>query len=162
MPISPAAIAIIHHEDFQKILLVKRRDVPVWVLPGGGIDLNETPEEAVIREVKEETGLDISIERLAAHYSPVNRLSAPTFVFVCSILGGKLTTSLETKEVDFFSVSDISSHLFPLHFLWLQECLATKSCIKRELKEVSYFSLIRYFVRHPWQVIRYGWTRLFS
>lgn len=162
MPISPAAIAIVHDKDLQKILLVKRRDVPVWVLPGGGIDSGETPEEAVIREVKEETGLHIAVERLAAHYSPVNRLSAPTFVFICRILNGHLTTSLETQEVAFFSPTEASTLLFPLHFSWLQECLAAKECIKRELKEVSYFSLLHYFLCHPWQVVRYGWTRIFS
>ena len=44
-----------------KLLLVKRRDVPVWVFPGGGIVENETPEKAVIREVLEESGYKVKI-----------------------------------------------------------------------------------------------------
>ena len=45
-----------------KVILVKRRDCPVWVLPGGKIDDGETPEEAIIRETKEETGYDVIID----------------------------------------------------------------------------------------------------
>lgn len=43
-------------DNHQKLLLVKRRDVPVWVFPGGGIEKGETPERAVVREVFEESG----------------------------------------------------------------------------------------------------------
>ena len=40
----------------KKILLTKRRDIPVWVFPGGKIEANETPETCAVRECKEETG----------------------------------------------------------------------------------------------------------
>ncbi|NBO24836.1 MAG: NUDIX hydrolase, partial [Chlamydiae bacterium] len=41
----------------EKVLLIKRRDVPVFALPGGGVESNESAEEAAIREMGEETGL---------------------------------------------------------------------------------------------------------
>jgi len=44
-----------------KVLLVYHKKLNVWIYPGGHIEANETPDEAVIREVKEETGLDIEI-----------------------------------------------------------------------------------------------------
>ena len=47
-------LASIFSENRKKILLVKRRDVPVWVLPGGGVEENENEEDAILREAKEE------------------------------------------------------------------------------------------------------------
>ena len=41
--------AAVFSSDLQSILLIQRRDVPVWVLPGGGIEPNETAEEAIVR-----------------------------------------------------------------------------------------------------------------
>jgi 8-oxo-dGTP diphosphatase len=63
MPRDRVCAAIIKES---KILMVYVEDGPdkYWTLPGGGIEINETHEEAVIREVKEETGLDVTVERL--------------------------------------------------------------------------------------------------
>jgi 8-oxo-dGTP diphosphatase len=49
-----------------RILMVYHRSPTesYWTLPGGGIDSNETPEQAIVREVKEETGLDVAISHL--------------------------------------------------------------------------------------------------
>ena len=64
------ATAIIKFPN-SKILLVKRATVPFkgyWALPGGGVDVGETVEQAVMREVKEETGLDVMIVRRIGEY----------------------------------------------------------------------------------------------
>lgn len=47
-----------------QVLLIKRRDVEVWALPGGAIDSGESIAQAAVREVKEETGIDIHLVRL--------------------------------------------------------------------------------------------------
>ncbi len=44
------AAAVVFDDEKRNVLLVKRRDVPVWVLPGGGIDPGESPEDAAVRE----------------------------------------------------------------------------------------------------------------
>lgn len=69
-----------------KVLMVKqyvqRGDI-VWNFPGGGIEDDETPEVACIREVKEETGYDVTIENL------IHR-SSNKFTFIANIIGGHL------------------------------------------------------------------------
>ena len=60
-----------------EVLLVFRRDVPVWVLPGGAIEPNEPPEDAIVREIVEETGFHVKIERLAGAYTPSTGSPAP-------------------------------------------------------------------------------------
>ncbi len=66
-----AVYGILFTQDRKQILLVKRRDLPVWVLPGGGLDEGEDPKEGAIREVEEETGLKVEIVKQIAEYHPV-------------------------------------------------------------------------------------------
>ena len=61
-----SAFAIILHSHH--ILLVKARDKDTWQLPGGRIESGESPVDAVIREVKEETGLEARVGRLTGRY----------------------------------------------------------------------------------------------
>ncbi|WP_100485126.1 NUDIX hydrolase [Mycobacteroides abscessus] len=64
----PSASAIVTDEQ-GRILLVKRRDNTLWALPGGGHDIGESIEQTAIREVKEETGLDVDITGLVGIYT---------------------------------------------------------------------------------------------
>ena len=62
--------------DSGRILLVKRKNEPfkgMWALPGGFLEFNERTEDCAIREAKEETGLDVEIEKLIGVYSAPNR-----------------------------------------------------------------------------------------
>ncbi len=55
-------------DEAGRMLLTQRRDLPFWCLPGGRVDPGETPMEAVVREVAEETGLAVEMERLVGVY----------------------------------------------------------------------------------------------
>jgi 8-oxo-dGTP diphosphatase len=160
--LQPAAIAIILNVEQRKVLLVKRRDVPVWVLPGGGVEPHETAEEAVIREVQEETGFLVAIVRPCAYYYPVNRLASVTSVFICQIQGGFADPSSEVGDMAFYSLDHLPSTLFYLHTNWLNEALTASQLISRPLTEISYWALSQYFLRHPWLVCRYAWTRFIN
>jgi ADP-ribose pyrophosphatase YjhB (NUDIX family) len=66
--VDPSASAIVT-DELGRILLIKRRDNELWALPGGGHDIGETIEQTAIREVKEETGLDVEIVALTGIYT---------------------------------------------------------------------------------------------
>ena len=73
--------------EFKGIVLIKRKNPPLgFALPGGFVDYGEKVEEALIREMKEETNLDVKIEKLLGVYSDPNRdprLHTTSCVFVC-------------------------------------------------------------------------------
>lgn len=152
-----AAIGIIFNEDRQKVLLVKRCDVPVWVLPGGGIEVDEKPEEAVCREAWEETGLRVKVVRKVANYTPLNRLSKPTYLFECERIDGMIRTGCETKEIAFFDFNQLPRTFFIVHRDWLQDALQHLSTepLNKPIARVTYFEFFKYFCHHPLQVLRF-------
>lgn len=150
-----SAIAIIFNQKKNAIVLVKRRDVPVWVLPGGGIDDNETPEAAAVREAQEETGLTVKIERQVAEYSPINRLASQTYTYQCEVLDGNLSTGPETQEIQWFSLGNLPPSFFHIHHEWLLDALKNESSpIYRNLDSVTYWGVLVYFLKHPFHVVR--------
>jgi 8-oxo-dGTP diphosphatase len=159
MALAPAAIGIILSADKKSVLLVQREDASVWVLPGGGIETGESPEEAVVREVKEETGLHIRIERKCAEYYPINRIASFTHVFICRAQSGTLKLSSETSAIEFFSLDELPSTLFDLHKQWIEEGLHSPKLILKPLNQITYAAAFNYFIRHPMRVLRYLWTR---
>jgi len=109
----PSVVALIFDEAREKILLTRRTDNGRWCLPGGGIDPGESVAEACIREVIEETGLEVSVTRLVGVYSSPdvileykdgNRWQAVVMSFETEITGGELGLSDETTECGYFSV----------------------------------------------------------
>jgi 8-oxo-dGTP pyrophosphatase MutT (NUDIX family) len=155
-----AVYAIVFRQDQKEILLVQRRDLPVWVLPGGGLDADETPEEGTIREVEEETGLQVAIVRKIAEYLPVNKMTQKTHFFECSPLGGALSSGPEAKKVAFFPLEDLP--LLPPPFSgWIADALSNyKIPMVKPIEGVTYWILIKLLLKHPLLVIRYFLTKI--
>ncbi len=108
------AFAIIT-DNSGKVLLCKRTDGQ-WNLPGGTVE-KESPRQAVIRECREETGLEVEVDSLLAVYcfETIERAGDIVFTFRCSISGGKLTLSDEAIEIEYFNANNLPENLYPNH-----------------------------------------------
>lgn len=98
---SLGAFAIITDEQ-DRVLLGLRTDRDMWNLPGGVIEHGESPWEAVVREVKEETGLEVKVDKMLGVYSK-DYENDMVFMFKCSVTGGDLTLSDEAKELQYYT-----------------------------------------------------------
>ncbi|PWB74756.1 NUDIX hydrolase [candidate division GN15 bacterium] len=101
----PAAGAIIVQDD--SILLVKRAHPPRigwWCIPAGFMEWSEHPEQTAVREVREETGLDIKLKSFFEVYTGVDdpRSNAVLLLYLADIVGGTLQASDDALEVQFF------------------------------------------------------------
>jgi ADP-ribose pyrophosphatase YjhB (NUDIX family) len=108
---SIGAFAIIFDER-GRVLLSHRRDIDAWNLPGGGVESGELPTEAAVRETKEETGLDVIVERLVGVYGKRDK-DEFVFAFTCRVVGGQLIATGEADESRFFAIEDIPPNTSP-------------------------------------------------
>jgi ADP-ribose pyrophosphatase YjhB (NUDIX family) len=94
--------------DGYRILLVQEREDGLWTLPGGWADIGESPSLAAVREVKEESGYEIVVKKLAAVYDrdkhghPAMAYHVYKLFFVGELCGGTAEHSIETSAVEFF------------------------------------------------------------
>lgn len=107
MPVHIVAALGFVENDKEEILIVKERRSGKWVFPGGQVEVGENLMDGLIREIKEESGIDVEISHLTSIYSNTGTYeghsgvkTVPTkvmFDFVCKPIGGELTTSDETS-----------------------------------------------------------------
>ena len=92
-----------------RVLLVQERSDGAWTLPGGWADIGDAPSVAAVREVREESGYETKVTKLAAVYDrelhdhPPYPFHAYKIFFVCELVGGEAQTSVETTAVEFFA-----------------------------------------------------------
>lgn len=155
-----AVIGAVFSKNREEVLLVQRRDVPVWTLPGGGIEDHETKEEALLRELKEETGYEVKIVRKVGLYHPLNRLSRTTHLYEAKIVGGTPERGEETKDLSFFPVSKLPKLLPPPYEEWILEAKNSKKYVERTLFSVNYPTLLKNLLLHPLLVSRFLLARI--
>ena len=96
-----------------RVLLVRERADGRWTLPGGWVDVNDAPSEAVAREILEESGYRARALKLAAlldknrHPHPPGVHHIYKLFFLCELQGGEATPSIETDAVEFFPVGQL-------------------------------------------------------
>jgi ADP-ribose pyrophosphatase YjhB (NUDIX family) len=101
-----------------RILLVREKLDGGWTLPGGWADPCQTPSEAVVREISEESGFEARVTKLAAVYDrsahphkPLMPFHVYKLFFLCEITGGAPAESHETTGVDFFAETELPRQL---------------------------------------------------
>ncbi len=155
-----AVYGIVFNTDKSQVLLIKRRDIPVWVLPGGGLDLNELPEKGALREVLEETGYHTGIVRKVAEYLPVNKMTQFSHLYECRIVDGAAQTGSETQDVRFFPLNQLPK-LPPPYAGWIRDAAANEAAvIRKKIEGVNYLVLVKLMIQHPILVGRYLLTKL--
>ena len=108
-----AVYALIFNVEHE-ILLALRRDIDWWNLPGGGLEIGESVEEGVCREVREETGLVVEVDHLVGVYSKPQKQEV-VLTFLCRTLGGTPVSTEESRECRYFSPATIPVNTLPKH-----------------------------------------------
>jgi 8-oxo-dGTP diphosphatase len=96
--------------DDGRLLAIRRRDNGHWEPPGGVLELDETIEDGLVREVREETGLTVRPERLTGVYKNMER-GIVALVFRCSVVTGEQSSTAEATEVAWLAADEVSNRL---------------------------------------------------
>lgn len=116
-----AASAVVTDEQ-GRILLQRRRDNNLWAFPGGGMDLTDSLPGTAVREVKEETGLEVEITGIVGTYTDPKHIIAYTdgevrrqfnVCFTARVIGGRLAISDESTELRFVPLDELGT--LPMH-----------------------------------------------
>ncbi|PBC77093.1 ADP-ribose pyrophosphatase YjhB (NUDIX family) [Streptomyces sp. TLI_235] len=111
----PSVVAVVQ-DDAGRVLLIHKTDNGLWALPGGGHDVGEFVADTVVREVREETGIDVEVVTVTGLYTDPGHLMAYddgevrqqfSICFRARLIGGDLRTSEESKEVRWVDPADL-------------------------------------------------------
>ena len=119
-----------------RVLLQRRADFNVWGLPGGSVEVGETLEAAVKREVKEETGYDVEVVRLVGAYSePADTtvrypsgdvVHYVSLTFECRVVGGRPQTDAESTGQRWFRTDDLPPDVMKEHVPRVRDAAARR------------------------------------
>jgi 8-oxo-dGTP pyrophosphatase MutT (NUDIX family) len=120
-----------------RLLLQQRSDGGQWGLPGGSMEIGESAAQAVVREVREETGLDVKPRRLIGVYSDPtlqvvrypdgNVWHYVSLCFECTVRGGTLTTCDETLALEYFPLHRLPGTLLANHRIRIRDARARRA-----------------------------------
>ncbi|RIK31985.1 MAG: hypothetical protein DCC56_07375 [Anaerolineae bacterium] len=106
------AVAALIFDERGRILLFKHTYRKLaWGIPAGALEYDEQPEDGILREIHEETGMTAKVERLlrgesSSHYHHVS------LIYLCSIVSGEFKPTYEISEIRYFDVNDLPPMLF--------------------------------------------------
>lgn len=117
------SVAVVAYNEQGQILLVRDADTGVWVLPSGSIDPHESPANAAVREMWEETGLFVELVRIigvyGGEYFQVTYSNGDKVTYIATVFEGRIIEGRmrpdgdETVEIGYFSESDLANLKLP-------------------------------------------------
>lgn len=111
-PKHSVSVAGIVVRDDGRVLVIKRDDNGHWEAPGGVLELDESFEAGVKREVLEETGLTVTVERLTGVYKNLTH-GIVALVYRCRPAGGEPHATEEAREIRWITVEEAHSLMVP-------------------------------------------------
>ena len=134
--VRPSASAVIFDRR-GRVLLQERSDGGQWGLPGGSVEIGESVTDAAIREVREETGLEVTVRRLVGVYSDPamqvvrypdgNVWHYVNVCFECVVRGGTLTTCDETLSLRWVAPARLPRTLLPNHRIRIRDACSRRA-----------------------------------
>ncbi|MFB8777104.1 NUDIX hydrolase [Streptomyces broussonetiae] len=125
-PLHSVSVAGVVVREDGKLLAIRRADNGTWELPGGVLELDESPEDGVAREVWEETGIHVEIDQLTGVYKNVAR-GIVALVFRCKPSGGMERTSAESTAVDWLTPTEVTERMSEVYAVRLLDALSGDS-----------------------------------
>ncbi len=111
-PLHSVSVAGIVLDESGRVLVIRRRDNGQWQPPGGVLELDETFEDGVVREVFEETGMHVAVERLTGVYKNMSQ-GVVALVYRCRPVGGEPRATEESAAVRWCAFEEIKAHMIP-------------------------------------------------
>lgn len=132
----PSVVAMVR-DDAGRVLMIHRTDNDLWALPGGGHDIGESIRQTVIREVEEETGVVVDVERVTGIYTDPHHVIAYdngevrqqfSICFTAKAVGGTPRPSSESREVRWVAMADLDQlAIHPSMRLRIEHALADRT-----------------------------------
>lgn len=111
-PLHSVSVAGVVFDDAKRVLLIKRRDNGQWQAPGGVLELGESFEHGVAREVREETGLEVEAQYLTGVYKNLAK-GVVALVYRCRVLAGSPRPTSESAEVRWVGLDEFEELMTP-------------------------------------------------
>ncbi|WP_030238378.1 NUDIX hydrolase [Streptomyces sp. NRRL S-350] len=121
-PLHSVSVAGVVVREDGRVLAIRRADNGTWEPPGGVLELGEGVEDGVCREVWEETGVNVGVERLTGVYKNM-RLGVIALVFRCRPEGGEARVSDEAAAVDWLTPDEVSGRMAEVYAVRVLDAL---------------------------------------
>ncbi|MFJ1796946.1 NUDIX domain-containing protein [Kitasatospora griseola] len=121
-PLHSVSVAGVVVRDDGRVLAIQRADNGTWEPPGGVLELGETVEDGVRREVFEETGIRVQVDRLTGVYKNMNR-GVVALVFRCRPAGGQTQLSDESTAVEWLTPDEVCAHMGEVYAVRITDAL---------------------------------------
>jgi 8-oxo-dGTP pyrophosphatase MutT (NUDIX family) len=127
LPRHSVSVTALVFDDEGRVLVIKRDDDGRWVPPGGVLELGETPQQCVAREVLEETGYQVEAGPLTGVYKNM-KLGVVSLAFRCRLVSGSARTSEESSAVCWWTTEEAMWNVPEARAVRISDAMKTNSC----------------------------------